>query len=837
MFLKKIFGVTNLIFLLVQSLSNLSFGQIPLQASASEIELALKKLNVLGNVLYIAAHPDDENTRLITYFTKDKLFNTAYLSLTRGDGGQNLIGSETGELLGVIRTQELLQARNIDGGRQYFSRAKDFGFSKTPDETFEIWDKEKVLADVVWVIRNFKPEVIVTRFSLEPGKTHGHHTASAMLAVEAFEAAADKNRFPEQLKYVDTWQVKRVVWNTNKWFYPNEEALKSKNPLSIDVGEYSTLLGKSFTEIAAESRSMHKSQGFGTSGSRGTALEFIEHLKGPKAEKDIFEDVITSWEKVPNAQNVAKLFQNAIECFSPENPSAIVPTLLKAYKELDNIPSDFWREIKKKEVLNLIKASLGLYLESVASSFTVVPGESLKVNVEVTNRSKVPVELERIQIKPVGKDSVFNHILASNDPLNFSTSIQVPADMPYTTPYWLKEEGTKGMFKVEDQLLIGKPENDPAFKVVYHLKINGQNLEYSTPVIYKRADPVEGEEYRPLEVVPPVFVNLIDKVYVFAEDKPKDVAVKVRAGKNNVKGIIKLNLPGGWRSDPSLHSFSLKNKSEVQDFYFKVYPPKNVSEGVLSISAILGEKEITKGINVIEYKHILPQTLLPDATAKIVRVDLKKKGGLIGYIKGAGDEVPASLAQIGYKVEQLDEKDFLLSKLKKYDAIIAGIRAYNTNEALRFGNDILLEYVKNGGTLIVQYNTTGGFTLDSRLLLDSIGPFPIKISRDRVTDESSTVSFLKPDHPVLCFPNKISSKDFEGWVQERGLYFPNEWSKEYDAILSLNDKGESPKGGGVLIAKYGKGHYVYTGLSWFRQLPAGVPGAYRLFTNLISLGK
>ncbi|GAA4315865.1 PIG-L family deacetylase [Nibribacter koreensis] len=805
-------------------------AQAPKKPNAADIRLALEKLNVLGSVLYLAAHPDDENTRLIAYLANEKKFRTGYLSITRGDGGQNLIGPEIREELGIIRTQELLQARRTDGGEQFFTRANDFGFSKNPAETFTIWDREQVLADAVWVIRKFRPDVIVTRFSPEPGNTHGHHTASAMIALEAFTAAADPKRFPEQLKTVEPWQVKRIFWNTSSFFLAQGQKFDDSNKLKIETGVYNPLLGKSYNEVAAESRSMHKSQGFGSSGARGEAIEYFEFLKGEPAKTDLLEGVNTTWSRVKGGEAVAKLILDAIQQYNPAQPSAIVPTLLKAKTALDKLPASAWKDVKQQELANVIKACMGLYLEASARDFTAVPGDQVNVQIEAVNRSAVPVTLTKVEYLFGLKDTTVQQNLAASKPWIARTNVTLPTNRTYSQPYWLQAPGTTGMFKVEDAALIGLPENPAAAQVRIHVTVQGQPFAFTVPVVYKRTDPVEGEQYRPFEITPPVFANLTEKVYVFADATSKPVTVKVRAGDNNIDGQLTLRLPQGWRATPASFPVKLSQKGEEQQFTFQVFPGAAQTESTIGAAVTVKGKTYTQGLKTIEYTHIPTQTLFPEAVSKAVKLDLKRKGQRIGYLMGAGDEVPASLQQIGYTVDLLRLEDLSAANLKKYDAVVTGVRAYNTLDRLRFQQPQLMEYVQQGGTLVVQYNVSNG------LVTDKVGPYSLKLSSDRVTVEDALVTFLKPNHAVLNTPNKITEQDFAGWVQERGLYFPNQWAPEYEAIISSNDPGEQPKEGGLLVAKYGEGHFVYTGYSFFRELPAGVPGAYRLFVNILSLG-
>ncbi|HEY4651586.1 MAG TPA: PIG-L family deacetylase [Pontibacter sp.] len=807
-------------------------AQAPEKASSAAVLHKLEKLNVLGSVLYVAAHPDDENTRLIAYLSNEKRYNTGYLSITRGDGGQNLIGPEIREELGIIRTQELLQARRTDGGVQFFTRANDFGFSKSANETFNIWDKEQVLADMVWVIRKFRPDVMITRFPPDERAGHGQHTASAILAEEAFTAAGDPKRFPEQLKYVEVWQPKRLLWNTGVWSFGSQAEFDKyvDKLLKVDVGGYNPLLGASYGEIAASSRSMHKSQGFGAAAVRGTSLEYLQHTKGDKADKELLEGVNTTWSRVKGGAKVEKLIRKAIDTYNPTEPATIVPTLLAARKELQKLPDGYWKTLKTDAINEVLQDALGLYLEVTASDYAATPGQALSFNVEAINRSKTPVTINAINYSFAAKDTTLQKSLAFNEPLKYSTTIKLPATMAYAQPYWLRKPGTLGMFAVEGLEDIGKPENDPAATVRFNLTIAGEPLQVTVPVVYKRTDPVEGEVYRPFIVTPPVFVNVAEGVYMFADQQPKQVSVVVKSGKANVAGKVSLNLPKSWKAEPATIAFNLQAKGAEQHLSFMVTPPNGQSEAELKAVATVDGRNYSYSLNEINYNHIPAQTTFPEATAKIVKLDLKKNGEKIAYLMGAGDDIPTSLRQIGYNVTMLRDSDMRLNYLQQFDAIILGVRAYNTIDRLKHYQPALLEYVKNGGNLIVQYNT------NHALVLPNVGPYPLRLSRDRVTVEDAEVRFLKPNHPVLNTPNKITQKDFEGWVQERGLYFPNEWSSEYEAILSSNDPGEPARDGGLLVAKYGKGNYIYTGYSWFRELPAGVPGAYRLFVNLISLG-
>ncbi|MEL7001879.1 MAG: PIG-L family deacetylase [Bacteroidota bacterium] len=815
--------------LLFVVLSSSVLAQRPEKPNSSDILLKLRKLNFLGNVLYVAAHPDDENTRFIAYMSNEKLANTAYLSLTRGDGGQNLIGPEIREGLGVIRTQELLAARRTDGGSQFFSRANDFGYSKSTEETQKIWDRDQVMSDVVWVYRKFRPDVIITRFPPDRRAGHGHHTTSAIFAEEAFDISGDKTKYSDQLKYTQVWRPKRLYTNTGRWWNPNMTG-DEEGVITYDVGGYNPLLGKSYPEIAALSRSQHKSQGFGSTGTRGRQLEFLEHRVGQPAKDDIFEGIDTSWGRVKGGQKIGELIESAIDKYDPMDPSAILPQLLSIRDNISGLNDQYWNELKLSQIDIIIKDVLGLYLEVRTNDFTVAPGNEVTLSIEAINRSSVPVKLTGIDYASLA-DSTLSTSLNLNDRLTFKKVIQIPADMDYSQPYWLKNPGTLGMYVVNDRQIIGKPENDPALIVRFEIDISGKKLTYTLPVIYKWSDPVKGELYRPFEVSPPVVANIPETVYIFSDREYKTIEINLKSSQKSVKGEVMLQSPDGWKINPASQPFQLNQKGEEGKYSFKVLPPEGQSVGDLKAIVNVGGKQYSYSRNDIAYDHIPTQMLLPESKARLVKIDIKKKGQIVGYIQGAGDAIPAALREIGYEVWEMKDEEVTPANLKKLDAVILGVRALNTNDRIPFYMDDLLKYTEDGGTMIVQYNT------NRRLKTNKFSPYNIKLSRDRVTDENAKVTILKPEHPVLNTPNKITEEDFEGWVQERGLYFPNEWDNKYEAILSSHDEGEDDRNGGLLVAKYGKGHYIYTGYSWFRELPAGVPGAFRLFVNLVSLGQ
>jgi LmbE family N-acetylglucosaminyl deacetylase len=812
-------------------------AQQPKQPNASEIYESITKLNFLGSVLYLAAHPDDENTRLIAYMANHVKARTGYLAMTRGDGGQNLIGSEIRELLGVIRTQELLAARRIDGGEQFFTRANDFGFSKNPDETLKIWDKDKVLSDVVWVIRKFKPDVIINRFNANSaGKTHGHHTSSALLSIEAFDLANDNAAYPAQLKQASLWQPKSLYFNTHWWFYGSQEKfakVDKSNMISFDVGTYYPSKGLSNNEIASIASSQHLSQGFGRLSQRGSEKEYLQFLKGdsPKDNTNIFSGIDTTWNRVKGGQAIGDILYDIENHFNFRDPSVHIPKLIEAYKLISNIENKHWKTIKTKEIKAIIESCLGLYLEASANTPTASKGNLVIVNIEALNRSKIPLELVSYHVSTKSAITHKNTLLETNTKLNIKDTINLPNNLKNTTPYWLQDKGTLGMYEVDNQNLIGLPETPRSLTIDFNFKIENTPLTITKNVVYRYSKPDKGELYRPFEIVPEVSAAITEKVIIFENDKQKNISVIVKAEQDNIEGFVSMVYPKDWNVYPDKQKISIENKNQEQIVVFTVIPPKNQSEGLLSPQVNINGNVYTKELVEINYNHIPFQTVLLPSESKIVRLDIQKKGETIGYIEGAGDTVPESLRQIGYNVIVIKPEDITPEYLSKFDAIVVGIRAYNIVEALKFKQQYLLDFVKNGGNMIVQYNTS------ARLKIDDIAPFDLKLSHDRVTDENAEVRLLSPQHELLNYPNKITSKDFEGWTQERGLYFSNEWSSEFTPILSMNDVGETPKDGSLLVAKYGKGNYIYTGLSFFREFPAGVSGAYRLFANMLSLGK
>jgi LmbE family N-acetylglucosaminyl deacetylase len=796
------FGTALRLFLLALALVVPSSAQRAV-AGASEIRLALDRLNSTGSALMIAAHPDDENTALLAWLARGRHVRTGYLSLTRGEGGQNLIGSEQGYLLGVIRTQELLAARRIDGAEQFFSSAVDFGFSKTAEETLARWGREKILGDVVYVIRKFRPDVIILRFSGTPRDGHGHHQSSAILGKEAFSAAADPKRFPEQLSEVQPWQAKRLVWNAFAFNRQQEqEAAAMPGRIDVDLGEYDPLLGYSYSEIAGMSRSQHQSQGMGSPERRGSQKNYLVHVAGEPATKDLFDGIGLRRGLAP--------LEEASRVFDPRHPEKIIPLLLQARPALTD-------ERSRRELDEAVALCAGLWFDASTDRPYAAPGERVRITAQSINRSQAAVELLSVSLS-TGAGLTVGQPLVYNQPVTQTTD-------------WTAEA-------IQRELPRAAPEPPPLLSAVFRCRVEGQQIDFHRPVWNRYVDRVRGELTRPFEVVPPLSLRIGEPARIFATAAPQPVTVHLRAWGEKRSGTAGLELPPGWTVSPKTQPFVLTEPGQEGAVRFEVTPPAGASTTDAKAVAVVGRQNLSGDVQVIEYPHIPPQTLFPPASSHLVRTDVKVLSKRVGYIMGAGDEVPDALRQIGCDVTLLGPADLAAGDLDRFDAIVTGVRAYNTRPDLRANQHRLLEFVSRGGTMVVQYNVLeGGFGGGNPRLLEKIGPYPIKISRERITVEESPVEVLKAEHPLLTAPNRITSQDWAGWVQERGLYFATEWDPKYEAVISSHDPGEKPLAGGMLFTRVGKGVYVFTAYSWFRQLPAGVPGAYRIFANLLSAGR
>jgi LmbE family N-acetylglucosaminyl deacetylase len=803
-------------------------------STGSAIRQQLQSFGTLGSVLYVAAHPDDENTQVIAYLARGRGYRTAYLSLTRGDGGQNLLGPQLREQLGVARTQELLAARRIDGGRQYFSRANDFGFSKDYRETLQIWDRQAVLADIVRVIRTFRPDVIVTRFSPEPGPTHGHHTASVVLAVEAFKLAGDPQAFPEQLRELTPWHATRIFHNVGLGGAGAGAAGESGAiELKLEIGGNDPVSGESFAAIAARSRGMHKTQGFSVDTppvAGASKTERFRLLGGEPATHDLLDGVDTTWNRVPGGAEVALLTEATLAGFDPDKPAASVPALLAIRRRLAALPPDPVVIDKRRQLDDILRACLGLKVETVVDRPEVVPGEALKMRHTAVSRSSFPVRWTAVRYPSILRSATRTIELRANRPVVRRMTEVLPAGTPPSQPYWLRREGTAGLFRVDDPALIGLPENPPAFPIEYVFKVGGQTLVVAGEPV-AATDRSKPATLRRLEVIPPASLRFASSVQLFGPGDARQVTVEVTGARPHVAGTVELEVPADWKVSPAARRFRLGMPGDPARFSFTVTAPPELATARLGASVRIHGARFDNQRVEIRYDHIPPQLLQPAATMKAVSLELAIRGRHVGYLPGAGDEVAASLEQMGYAITPLTGAALTPDTLRTLGAVVIGIRAFNTRKDLTERLPALFTYVEGGGTVIAQYNQSEG------LGADWLAPFRLHISRDRVTDEHAPVTVLAPGHPVLNAPNRITQADFDGWVQERGLYFPDQWDERFTAILAAGDPGEKPLQGGLLVARYGKGYFVYTSLAWFRQLPEGVPGAYRLFANLVSLGQ
>jgi LmbE family N-acetylglucosaminyl deacetylase len=848
---------------------------LPAQRSfsgAAEIEQSLHKLNELGTILHIAAHPDDERTAVLAYFARGRHMRAAYLSLTRGEGGQNLIGSEQGAQLGMIRTQELLAARQVDGAEQFFTRAIDFGFTRTADETLQKWGHDRILSDVVWVIRRYRPDVILLGFSGTPRDGHGQHQASAMIGKEAFTAAADPKMFPEQLKYVPVWQAKRLAQAAGFGGFglavggrggrggadpvpPGvvPPVAESETGPAADTGAFNPILGYSYEELAVLSRSMHHSQGTGAMRRPGAGRSTFVITGGEPAGKDLFDGIDTTWNRLPGGGAVQAVLDEAIHDYEPAHPEKAIPWLVKARPLMAAI-ADPLAKVKLTELDETIAQCAGLFVEAQARRFEVTPGATLSVTVTALNRSIAKVTLEGARVEGIWMqdEEAKPATLGYNQSADIAMNLEVPAGQAYTQPYWLVKPATADVYQVDDQMLIGLADTPAAVQVHVRLTVEGVGIELVRPVHHRYADRAQGERVRPLIVVPGVAVNLPEPVALFPDASSRQVQVSVQANVADAQGDLRLEVPAGWKAEPQSRSFQIAVPGEQRVVTFQVTPPVGETTASLRAVAKVNGRDIASGIQTIAYPHFPEQTLFTPSEIKLVRANIKVTAKKVGYIMGAGDEMPDALRQLGLDVTLLGQSDLEQGELSRFDAIVAGVRAYNVRADIRANQPRLMDYVKNGGTYIVQYQT--GDSPDPAAprgqqppnpfnqgqgapVTTNLGPYPFAVpggNKYRITVEEAPLAFPHQDSPLLQYPNHIDPRDFEGWVQERGVYFAAQWDARYQTVLSSQDPGEKPLEGGEIWTRYGKGVYIFTAYSWFRQLPAGVPGAYRLFANLLS---
>lgn len=816
--------------------------------SASILQ-SLKKMQVLGSVLYIAAHPDDENNGLLPYLAKEKMYRTAYLSLTRGDGGQNLIGPEQGIELGMIRTKELLAAREADGAEQYFTSAYEFGFSKSMDEALQVWDRKKVLADAVWVIRNYKPDVIIARFPPDARAGHGHHSASAQIAREAFAAAADPNQFPEQLKNgVTIWQAKRLLWNTFNFGGANTT---SNDQFKIDVGVFNALEGKSYGEIGGEARSMHKSQGEGRPRRKGEIIEYFTTIVGEAPTVSLFDGVNIDWSRLGlHGASISSAIDAVIAAYNPSQPSLSVPSLVKIYTQIQTLPASVWKAYKLNTLQQIIETAAGLSVEAFTNTEKAVQGDSVNFICAINNRTNASVTLENIVVNNQAYSKKVQQSLGQNKNYNYAVALKPVIANNQFQPYWLMQpKQTDGMFLVNDYSVLGKAWNDPALSVQFNCNIEGVVFTITRPVQYKYVDPVKGECLQPFIIIPPyelvvkptvVLTGVVSEKGKKNTVTPLQLTVLSNQEKQMVGGVdfsLVSQQSGKQIFQQSIDSVFKDSKiTTLQVPFNKLYDPANATNTITASVAVKnssGTQNFSQHLQKITYDHIPNTHYLTQDIVKVVDANIRVKGSRVGYIAGSGDFTEEALVQLGYRVEKITAANCTPQYLAGFDAIVTGVRAYNVNAFLKDGYQTLLQYVQNGGNLIVQYNRVG-----TNGLTPPMAPYPFTISAgSRVTEENAEVVFNNPTHQVLQFPNAITASDFEGWIQERSTYQATAIDSHYEAPLSMHDKNEQSSNGSLITCAYGKGNFAYVSLALFRQLPAGVAGSYKLLANLIALPK
>jgi len=809
-------------------------------SKSSEIYRELKTLKQLPKVLYLAAHPDDENTGLLSWLINDQNVETGYLSLTRGDGGQNLLGTEQGAALGLIRTHELLEARKLDGAQQFFTRAIDFGFSKNTTDTFKQWDENSIIADVVWVIRKFRPDVIICRFPPTAAAGHGQHAASAVVAEKAFKLAGDKNAFSNQLKYVNVWQPKRILWNTFRFGAVNTTA---ENQLKVTVGQYDAQLGMGYGELAGLSRSLHKSQGAGTQSVAGIKTEYFSHVSGEPAKETLFDGIVKTWTSQGNA-DIDQSLDKIISAFNFNNPDLSLPALIALRKKVMTLKDSDLKKDKIKSLDHIILSCAGFMGEVVTTQAEAVAGENHNFRLNLISRAENPVVLENVQW--LNQSESFNRKLSKDSLITIQHEIQIPADAALTEPYWLAKSPTNAAtFSVPNDTLIGLPEAESPLNVLLGLKIGSEKFQVKLPLSFKKLDPVRGDVVEALRIVPALELKFTQPLYLVKENEDLHLSLNFKVNSNKPfknKGIVNLMYNGERLGGADVNSLNGK------DFTVEYVIPKakiaSIKSNQLQLDANFIADEVTynKKQVLIQYPHLPSLQYFTSATVTVMKGDIQVRVKKVGYIQGAGDFIPEFLRIAGIQVDVLKDEDFYgnldesngngnQNKLSQYDAIVLGVRANNTEKKLGRWMPFLWSYVKAGGNLVMQYNTNQDTTVDQ------LGMYSFSIANKRVTEENAEVTFLNPNHKLLNFPNKITADDFIGWVQERGAYFPDKWDAAYEPLFEMHDTGEEPLQGSTLYAKYGKGNFIYTPLAFFRQLPAGNVGAARLFLNFLSAQK
>lgn len=766
----------------------------------------LHRLQSLTSVLYVAAHPDDENTRLLSWLARGKHVRTAYLSLTRGDGGQNIIGSELGSALGLIRTHELLAARKLDGAEQYFTRALDFGFSKTARETFTHWDSAQLVRDIIHVMKRFRPDVMICRFPASRMAGHGQHEASAILAKAAVDQC-NANERPYRLLF-------------NAYRFGDRSTIK-EGQFALQVGQYDPLIGMGYGELAGRSRSLHKSQGAGTPSTPGTQPEYFETWYGQPPTTSLFDGIDTTWNRI-NRPDIGTAIQEVIDAFWTKPPADHVPALNRIRSMIATVNDPFWRELKLKEIESVMASAMGLTIDASVPNAMVLPGDSVSVSLRLVVRAP-NVRLTKVHLPGMSNTEVV--ALGIDQLVTRTYPIQIPETTATTNPYWLQNDPKGGLFALESEDLLGEPVTPPQLQCVVHLDVDGQPLTVPVALSYKRLDPLKGDVIEELRVVPDVSIEPTTTLVVL-KNGHGTIDIRLRAFRQLRNAALSLR---SSRGEPlTTVTFSIAANTDT----LLSVPLRTRQSDNVDLVVTHGTQTFRHAVQVMQYDHLSTLQYLEPARINLVAQPIAVTAKRIAFVEGAGEQTPDVLRTLGVIVDRISTDALLQtdSLLSTYDAVLVGIRALNTRKDMAYVMPALMTYVQKGGTLVMQYNTTGDLTTTQ------LGPYPMKITRNRVTEEDATITITNPTHPLMTIPNRIDDDDFEGWIQERGLYFTGDHDNRYQRLLRMNDAGEEPQDGAIVYAAYGKGQYIYCALSLFRNVPAGVPGALKLLANMISAG-
>ncbi|MBX2906436.1 MAG: PIG-L family deacetylase [Taibaiella sp.] len=809
--------------LLVLASAMTANGQQVRPANSGTIYHELRQLNNLVSVLYVAAHPDDENTRLLAYMVNDKHIRTAYLSLTRGDGGQNLLGSEQGEALGLIRTHELMEARKIDGAEQFFTRAVDFGFSKSYEETFKHWPKAVLADDAIRVIRRFRPDVVICRFPPDTNAGHGQHAASAIIAEMAFNDAGNKTQYTDHFKYYDAWQPKRLLFNSFRFGSRNTT---SEDQFKMQVGQFVPTLGMGVGELAGQSRSVHKSQGAGTPSVPGVQTEYFKLVAGEPFKSSIFEGIETTWKRV-GRPDIGDSVASLIARYDFNRPDLLLPSLFRVRRMIAEVKDPYWRSLKTEEINRLIQHCAGVMVEVTTKQPVAAKGELVPFTAKIIARSATPIILRKIGWR--NGDTTMDVRLGFDSLVTLEHLEIIRANEKVTQPYWLEFNANNDLYYMPLDTAAGLPETPNGLVVPITLLVGGETMTIDVPLSYKRLDPVKGDVVEQLRIVPDLTIEFTDKIIVAKEDGSCKISARLHA----YADLNGLNLRmASDKSGVLLEAFITMKKGADSLLTFSVPAGRGPSaERDMYVVPVAGVPDMGT-LNLIQYDHLPTLQYFSKPFTRVIAPSWKSTARKIGYLEGAGDKVAEVLRQAGLEVDVLKPEDLASAdRLMKYDAILTGVRVANAEKRMALWMPVLLKYAENGGTLVMQYNTA------HELATKKLGPYPFDLSTKRVTEEDAEMTITKPTHRLLNYPNKIEKADFDGWVQERGLYFASKWDDKYTTLFSAHDTGEEPLNGSTLYAQVGKGHYVYTSLSFFRQLPAANKGAIKLLMNMLSVGK